>query len=194
MLVVATTIATCAGPWFLIPKLKLAREIYGFDPLPEAEAVAAFINENSPPSARVAVLGSEPEIYFLSRRHSATGYIYIYALTEAQPFSVKMRHEMVSEIESRQPEFIVLSDTARWQPRATNSPPGLFDWWESYQTNYMRVGVADIVFHDETKTETIYAFGTNAVARHGKIHRCALEVFQRQPGLLSDPAIAGGNK
>ncbi len=98
VLIVAMTITTCAWPWFFMPKFKLAREIYGFDPLPEAGGGGEHSSdENSPPSARVAVLGSEPEIYFLSHRHSATGYIYIYALTEAQPFAVKMRHEMIAE-------------------------------------------------------------------------------------------------
>ena len=162
-----------------MPKFRLARELYGFDPLPEAEVVAKFIQENSPPSARVAVLGSEPEIYFLSHRHSATGYIYIFALGEAQPFAVKMRQEMIAEIESCRPEFVVVSDKERLFDPATNSIPALFEWWDSYRTNYIRVGVADLILPDETT----YAFGTNAVARHGKIHRCALEVFQMQSAL-----------
>jgi hypothetical protein len=176
-LMVVSTIVTCAGPWFFMSKFRLARELYGFDPLPEAEVVAKFIRENSPPAARVAVLGSEPEIYFLSHRLSATGYIYIFALGEAQPFAAKMRQEMIAEIESCRPEFVVVSDKERLIDPATNSIPGLFVWWDSYQTNYLRVGVADPIMPDETT----YAFGTNAVARHGKIHRCALEVFQRKP-------------
>lgn len=176
---VVLTVVTCAGPWFFMPKFKLAREMYGFDPLPEAEVVAKFIQDNSSPAARVAVLGSEPEIYFLSHRHSATGYIYIYALGEAQPFAKKMRQEMIAEIESCRPEFVVLSDKERlWDP-ATNSLLGLYGWWDSYQTNYIRVGVADPILPDETT----YAFGTNAVGQHGKIHHCALEVFQRKLGL-----------
>ena len=38
-----------------------------------------YIRNHSGPDALVAVLGSEPEIYFLAHRHSATGYIYTYA-------------------------------------------------------------------------------------------------------------------
>ena len=130
------------------------------------------------------MLGSEPEIYFLSHRHSATGYIYIFALGEAQSYAVKMRNEMIAEIESRQPEFVVVADKERLMDPAKNSIPGLFEWWNRYHTNYVRVGVADLlVDHDTT-----YAFGTNAVAGLGKIHRCALEVFQRTPGPLPEPA------
>jgi len=56
----------------------------------EAIAVAKLLRENSADTARVAVMGSEPEIYFLSRRHSATGYIYTYGLMEPQPFARRM--------------------------------------------------------------------------------------------------------
>jgi hypothetical protein len=184
MLMVAITIATCAGPWFFTTKLKLAREMYGFDPLPEAEAVATFIRENSPPSARLAVLGSEPEIYFLARRHSATGYIYLYALKETQPFALKMQREMIGELEAHKPEFVVVSDSEQWRSPHPESAPTPFDWWDAYQTNYTRVGLADII----SPAETTYAFGTNAVAHHGKIHHCALEIFQRLPGSTPEPA------
>src|SRR5882672_3782864 len=68
--------------------------LHGMEPVPESEVVAAFIRANSPSSARIAVLGSEPQIYFYARRHSATGYIYIYGLMEPQPFALQMQHEM----------------------------------------------------------------------------------------------------
>jgi hypothetical protein len=187
-LVVAITIATNANVWFLMPRHTLARSLYAFDPLPESEVVARFIRENSVPSARMAVLGSEPEIYFLARRHSATSYIYLYALLEAQPFAVKMQQEMIGEIESQRPEIIVLSVGDMLAGRRAASR--LFDWWNDYQTNYTCVGVADIV----SPTETTYALGTNAVAHHGKVHRCALEIYQRNPGLLPEPAGTLKNK
>jgi len=183
LLIVANTVLTCAGPWFFMSKFTLARELYGFDPLPEAEVVAKFIRENSPPTARVAVLGSEPEIYFLSHRHSATGYIYIFALGEAQSFAVKMRNEMIAEIESYRPEFVVLSDSERWQTPATNPAASLYVWWNNYQTNYVRVGVADLI----ADHETTYAFSTKAIACLGKIHRCDLEIFKRTPSPLPKP-------
>lgn len=175
-LMVAMTVATCSKVWFSLPKYTLTRELYGIDPFPEAEPVANFIRENSSPNARMAVLGSEPELYFLASRHSVTGYIYIYALGEAQPFARKMCQEMITEIASRRPEFVVLSDTERWLTPPTNSASSLFNWWKDYQTNYTRVGIADII----STTQTDYAFGTNEVARYGKIHRCALEIFQRK--------------
>jgi hypothetical protein len=174
-LIVAITIVTNANVWFLMSPHTLARSLYANDPLPESEVVARFIRENSPPGSRVAVLGSEPEIYFLAHRHSATSYIYIYALLEAQPFALKMQRDMIGELEAQRPEFIVLSVGEMLAAR--RAAPQLSDWWDAYQTNYTCVGVADII----SPVETTYAFGADAVARHGKIHRCALEVYQRNP-------------
>src|ERR1035437_5180435 len=110
MLVVGVSIFTCATVWLRTPPHELARNLYGGDPLPESEIVAQFIRENSLLPARIAILGSEPEIYFLSRRHSATGYIYTYALMEPQPFASKMQHEMIGDIEATAPAFIVFAD------------------------------------------------------------------------------------
>jgi len=45
------------------------------------------------------VLGSEPQIYFYSGRRSATGYLYMYSLTEEQKYALRMQKEMIGEIE-----------------------------------------------------------------------------------------------
>ena len=87
--------------------VEACRSLYGFQPFPEAIALADYIREHSTPDARVAVLGSEPEIYFYSRRRSATGYIYTYPLTEKQPFAERMREQMRQEIDTTQPKFVV---------------------------------------------------------------------------------------
>jgi hypothetical protein len=175
-LVVAVTILTGAEVWFQLPVPALARKLYGADPLPESEIVAKFINENSPPTARVAILGSEPEIYFLARRHSATGYIYTYALMEPQPFALKMQHEMIGDIEATAPAFIVFADNIMSWNRHAESNPALFNWWDNYQTNYTLVGLTDIV----SPTNTIIILGTNFVARYPEAHGSDLEIFQRK--------------
>ena len=53
------------------------------------------------------MLGSEPEIYFYSHRHSATGYIYTYALMEPQKYAQQMQQEMIREIERARPKYLI---------------------------------------------------------------------------------------
>jgi hypothetical protein len=176
-LMVAATIMARSDIWFVKTPVQIARTMYGADPLPESEIIARYIYNNSGPDARVAVLGSEPEIYFLAHRHSATGYIYTYAQMEPQPFALKMQNEMISDIETRKPEFVVFADNIMSWNRRPDSDPKIFNWWDSYQTNYTLVGMADII----SPTQTVYALGAKWVARYGKnIHGSGLEVYQRK--------------
>jgi hypothetical protein len=176
-LMVVTTILARSDIWFVKTPVQIARTMYGDDPLPESEIIAKYIRDNSAPDARVAVLGSEPEIYFLSRRHSATGYIYTYGLMEEQPFARQMQDEMIREIVIHPPGFIVFADNPLSWWRKPDSDPTIFNWWNSYQTNYTLVGMADII----SSTQTVYALGAEWVARYGKvIHRSGLEVYQRK--------------
>jgi len=184
VLMVAATVFTLSDVWFRLPVGQILRGtgptdhgLYGADPLPESEAVAKFIAQNSAPDARVAILGSEPEIYFLAHRHSASGYLYTYALMEPQPFALKMQRELINDIERHKPEFIVFADNIMSWNRRPDSNLTIFQWWDHYQTNYTLVGLADII----SPTNTVYAFGTNYVARYPEAHGSALEIYQRKP-------------
>ncbi len=175
-LAVVITVLTCAGIWFQQTAVQAARTTYQADPFPEAEAVATFIRANSPPSMPMAVLGSEPELYFLSRRHSVTGYIYTYGMMEPQPFARRMQDEMIHDIEASQPKFIVFVDDRMSWWSYPDSDLTIFQWWDAYQTNYTLVAVADVL----SPTNTVYAWGADMVKRYGGVRGSALEVFQRK--------------
>lgn len=181
--IVAITIFTAANIWFILPIPQIVRGtsatdhgLYGADPLPEAEIVAKYIAENSAPDARIAILGSEPAIYFLSHRHSATGFIYTYAMMEPQPFALTMQHQMIGDIETNRPQFIVFADNLMSWNRRDDSNLTIFNWWENYKTNYTLVGLTDII----SPTNTIVVLGTNFIAHYPEAHGSALEIFQRK--------------
>jgi hypothetical protein len=92
---------------FQMTPLAACRSLYGSEPFPEAREVADYIRVHSAPDARIAVLGSEPEIHFYARRRSATGFVYMYPLLERQPFAAPMRAQLRQEIAAAQPQFIV---------------------------------------------------------------------------------------
>jgi hypothetical protein len=182
-LVVAVTVFNLASIWFILPIPRIIRGtsvkdhgLYGGDPLPESELVAKYIADNSPPDAHIAVLGSEPEIFFLAHRHSATGYIYTYAMMEPQPFALQMQREMIGGIEAQKPGFIVFADNNMSWNRHDDSDLTIFNWWENYKTNYTLVGMTDII----SPTNTIVVLGTNFIARYPEAHGSALEIYQRK--------------
>jgi hypothetical protein len=130
---------------------KLSRDIYGANPFPESVEIAKFIESRSSKNDKIAVFGSEPQIFFYSKRHSATGYIYMYNLMEIHDYALTMQKEMVREVESSNPKFIVVVPiTTSWLIR-TNSEKFVVNWIEGYlYRNYSLVGVADIISPDMT--------------------------------------------
>ena len=88
----------------------LCRTVYRANPFPEAQQISKFIRDHSQLRDRIAVIGSEPEIYFESNRLSATGYIYMYPLMEAQKFASRMQQEMIAEVQAAHPRYLVYVD------------------------------------------------------------------------------------
>ncbi|MFZ3264588.1 MAG: glycosyltransferase family 39 protein [Terriglobales bacterium] len=137
---------------FEIDPVDVPRAIYGMQPFPEALQVGEYLRSHSAPNARIAVLGSEPEIYFYAHRQSATGYIYTYALMEEQPYARTMQQEMISEIEAARPQFVVLVNVAPSWLDSPKSNRNIFTWMQRYlPDHYEPVGVADIQNIDHTE-------------------------------------------
>ena len=118
--------------WFALSPAQAYWASYHSTLFPEAVNVADYIKAHSGSNARIAVIGSEPEIYFSSHRRSATGYIYTYALMEPGPVALKMQDEMIAEIERARPEWVVyINDDLSWQ-QWRDSERKIFDWWKTY--------------------------------------------------------------
>jgi hypothetical protein len=153
------------------------RATYGVNPFPEAVVISKYLAANSAPDARIAILGSEPEIYFYTHRHSASGYIYMYPLMEDQKYAPTMLQEMIAEIEKSSPEFLLLVQVApSWLAHAGNQQlDTLLTWADLYiRSHYELVGVADLVASDDTE----YRWGEQAreyQAQSGNVVR----VFRR---------------
>ena len=127
----------------------LSRTMYGTNPFVEAVDIAKYIAERSGPDDRIAVLGSEPEIYFYANRKAATGYIYTYALMEPQPFASKMQAEMIAEIETGRPRYLVYVRIEHsWVPTPV-SDMTIVRWASDYvERCYDLVGVVDVYSED----------------------------------------------
>jgi 4-amino-4-deoxy-L-arabinose transferase-like glycosyltransferase len=176
VIVVAISLTGESGVLFRLDPVAICRAAYGeASPFPEAEIVAAYVKQHTRAEDRIAVLGSEPEIYFYSRRHSATGYLYTYPFFEPQSFATQMQKEMISEIERNHPEYIVFVGVrTSWQIRPTSNTY-ILDWFRNYSAaNYELVGIAD-----EVRPETRYVWG-DAVKDYRTESDSSLEIFKRK--------------
>jgi 4-amino-4-deoxy-L-arabinose transferase-like glycosyltransferase len=135
-----------------MPLEEVTRRIYGTDPFPEAITVARYLKEHTTPEDRIAVIGSEPEIYFYAQRKSASGYIYTYALMEIQKFAQRMQGEMMSEVDRANPKYIVMvSGKGSWIRRA-GSNLAIFDWLQKkVNSGYVPEGVVETLEDGTTK-------------------------------------------
>jgi len=138
--------------WFTLTPVQAAREIYNYNPFPESPEIARYLAAHTNPDDTIAVLGSEPQIFFLARRHSASGYIYVYPLTEPQPLAATMREEFFHEIETARPRYVVyFNQLSSWcsviAPGQTQQALDRINgWWDNYaKQHYQLAGVVDTV-------------------------------------------------
>lgn len=132
--------------FFVAAPTALSRWVYPQSPFVEAPLIADFLRSRSEPQDRIAVLGSEPELLFYANRSSATGFIYMYPLTEVQPFAARMQEEMVAEITAAKPRFIVLVNTngPSWG-FVPGSSHAVIDWATRYvNEQYKEIAMVDI--------------------------------------------------
>jgi hypothetical protein len=177
-LFVAVGVTQNANIWFAPSPQLACWRVYGANPFSEAETVSAFIRDHSATTDRVAVLGSEPEIYFLSRRHSASGYIYTFALVELHPYARRMQEEMIREIESSKPRYIVLATANSSWWGTVQSEKLLALWWsQSYRANYALVGAVE--FGSAEKSRYLWGEEARGYVVNG---RTALLIYQRRSG------------
>jgi len=132
--------------FFRLPPERVSRAWYGMNPFAESLPIADYLRAHTSADSRIAVIGSEPEIYFYAKRRAATGYLYMYGLTEAQPFALDMQQDLIRELEAAKPEYLVMVNVDMSWTRHPGSPTALFDWYSLYvQRYYETVGVVDLV-------------------------------------------------
>ena len=144
-LAVIPTVLLQSDEFFLLSPTMTCRKFYSINPFPESPKIAAYLREHTEPTDTIAVLGSEPQLYFLSERRSSTGYIYMYPLMESQPFARQMQEDMIHEIERASPAYVVdvvLPLSWLWMNNGENK---VFDWKKEYlERFYTCVGIVDI--------------------------------------------------
>jgi hypothetical protein len=155
--------------FFEMTPIQASRHLYGLEPFPEAVEIGRRLQEQSKPEDRIAILGAEPEIFFYAHRRSATGYIYVYSVWEDQRYADRMAQEMIREIETAQPRFIIVQYI----------PPRLDGWARPYLRQfYEPEGRADILSDEQTR----YYWGADA-RKPGPAPRNVVHIFRRRAPL-----------
>ncbi|OLB99918.1 MAG: hypothetical protein AUH30_03980 [Candidatus Rokubacteria bacterium 13_1_40CM_68_15] len=124
----------------------VARAIYGGNPFPESVAVGRYLKERTGAEDRIVVIGSEPEVYFYAHRRAGTRYIYMYPLFENQPYAASMQDELIRDVETTAPRFVVYVNVPTSWLVSPAAPRRLLDWFDAYrQAHLEQVGLVDML-------------------------------------------------
>jgi hypothetical protein len=125
--------------FFTMTPEEACRSTYGLNPFVESIEIGERVRERTRPDERIAVIGSEPQIYFYADRRAATGFLYMYPLMEAQPFARAMQEQMIAEIERASPAVLVfVRNRHSWAVRP-DSETLLLDWFDTYRERHYRL-------------------------------------------------------
>jgi hypothetical protein len=145
--------AAIVGPTFLLrgfffcaTPAEACRMMYDVNPFNESIEIAQYLKHHSTEEDKIAVIGSEPQLFFYANRKSATGYIYVYGLMEPHGYASKMQLDMIHEIEKARPRYVVFVNIPlSWLPRP-DSDITIFQWAQAYlDTNYRIVGRVEVI-------------------------------------------------
>jgi len=136
---------------FKMTPFQVSRLTYWPNPFPESIKIAEFLENNTNPDDYITVLGSEPQIYFYSKRSSAGGYIYMYPLTENHEFASWMQKDFLVEIEKKKPKYLIFVNVHGSWGWQRNSFQKIIEWFDEKQKggSYRIVGLVEM-FEDKS--------------------------------------------
>ena len=115
----------------------------------ESVQIADYIREHTAADDRIAVFGSEPQIFFYSGRRSATSYIYTYTLLERSPYAKPMQQEMFKQIEDAHPKYVVIVTMPNSFGTRTEAQEQILDRAGKYCRDFYEIDGAVIVPPDK---------------------------------------------
>jgi len=131
--------------YFVSPDpVRVMRQVYAANPFPEALELGREIGKRTQPGDTIALIGSEPQIYYYANRRAASKHAYFSFLVAPGDRSREMQREFIADVEARPPAVIV----AFRHPTSLFVHPGadtaIFEWARGFLAqNYRRIGVAD---------------------------------------------------
>jgi arylsulfatase len=88
-----------------------------------APDVAQYVAARTRPGEAIAVLGSEPQVYFLARRPAATRMAILYPLSGGYPHSETLLDELIDTLDAAPARYLVVAED--WRSFAETHPNAL---------------------------------------------------------------------
>ena len=86
---------------------RILRTTYGNNPFPESMAIANWLNANTKPEDGLVIMGSEPQIYFYTKKHCPSRHAYFAAIVDNVKEHEEWQHEFVNDVEKAKPKYFI---------------------------------------------------------------------------------------
>lgn len=143
---VISNLSSLSKYYFSPNHTQILRKVYGLNPFPESKVIADKLNTLMKPEDKLAVFGTEIEMYVYTNKKSPSRFAGSGALLEfpvAQ--SSDWQREFIADVEKAAPKYLVFfSHAISWManPKTENL---IFPWFDKFRNaNYNLIGFADI--------------------------------------------------
>lgn len=158
---------------------RILRAVYGNNPFPESMAIANFINNNSKPEDQIIVMGSEPQIYFYTKKKCPSRHAYFAAIVDNIPEHKQWQREFVTDVEKAKPRYFIFFNHPISLFVQPNTDKYVFDWANKYVSeNYQIVGLADMI--DGGMTNYVWKDALSSYKPQGQN---MIYIYERKPTL-----------
>ncbi len=123
----------------------ILRTTYGNNPFPEAWEIGKFINDNAKPEDGLLLIGSEPQIYFYTKKKAPSKHAYFTAVVNNVPMHKVWQREFAIGAEKEKPKYVVFFNHQLSLLVQANTDNFVFEWANKFiQKNYKVVGVVEM--------------------------------------------------
>ncbi len=125
---------------------RVLRAVYGNNPFPESMEIANFINANSKPEDNIVLIGSEPQIYFYTKKKSPSRHAYFTSIVNNIPQHKEWQREFAKDTEKANPRYVIFFNHPLSLLVQPNVDRYVFEWANEFITkNYVLIGLVDMV-------------------------------------------------
>lgn len=125
---------------------QIERAVYGNNPFPEAMEIGNYINRVAKPEDQIVVMGSEPQIYFYTKKKCPSRHAYFAAIVDNVPQHKVWQREFVADVEKAKPKYFIFFNHQISLFVQPNTDQYVFQWANKYiQENYKLTGLVDMI-------------------------------------------------
>jgi hypothetical protein len=118
---------------------KIALKMYDSS-FKEMKEIGLMLSTQTQSTDKIAILGSEPQIYFYANRVAASGFLYHFPLIEAQKYSETMSKQFTNEIENARPTIFIDNHFLRFDGCNQLTYNYLQQWKNNFCKDYEIIG------------------------------------------------------